>query len=486
MPDYDFTPKPYKGRPYKEIVNIRKRKTLNSNTVYRKPLLLHQGSMQWVWDHECNRYLDMFAGVCTVNIGHCHPVMMAAAKCQLRMMVHCSTMYLEPKMHEFAEKLTARAPGNLKQCYILNTGAEAIEMALLMARLYTGRREVLSLRAGYHGMTPATRGLTAHVQFMYSEPARRATIHVMNPDPYQGLWGGSKCRDSICQVKGRSCKCPDKGECVATKKYIDQLKETIKYCVPCKGLAGMMMEPIQGVGGIILHTKGYAKKAAEVVRANGGLFMLDEIQTAFARNGKSFFLCEQLGVIPDILVVGKGICSGFPMSAVLTTPKIAECLGRAKNISTHAGNPFVTALASVNMDIIDKDCLMKNADEVGTHALKKLMELRDAFPNMIGDVRGKGLSLGIELVDTVKDKDGKDQKVPMCPNKVEDMQEEVKDEGVLIGVGGAYGNVFRIQPPLCIDKEDVDFTMQVFNKIFKKYNKKGREDEEGERKKCKN
>ncbi|XP_032573506.1 alanine--glyoxylate aminotransferase 2, mitochondrial isoform X2 [Drosophila sechellia] len=359
---------------------------------------------------------------------------------------------MHPKIHEYAERLVAKFPGDLKSVCFVNSGSEANDLAMLMARLHTGHQDILSLRNCYHGMSPYTMGLTAHSTWRFSLPGvNNGLVHVMNPDPYQGIWGGSNCRDSPVQTT-RECQCT--AGCQAGDAYYNELEETFKYSLPRGKVAAMFAESIQGVGGTVQFPKGYLKRAAALVRANGGLFVADEVQTGFGRTGEHFWGFEGHDYVPDIVTMAKGIGNGFPLAAVVTTPEIAASLGQALHFNTYGGNPMASAVGIAVLDVIEEEQLQRNSLEVGTYFLKGLAELQQRF-EIIGDVRGKGLMIGVELVGN------REKRTPLVTPHVLDIWEKCKDQGVLFGRGGLHGNVLRIKPPMCITLADVKFAMDV-------------------------
>ncbi|XP_058056683.1 alanine--glyoxylate aminotransferase 2, mitochondrial isoform X2 [Anopheles bellator] len=449
----------YKGKSYEQITALRKTfLTPNVTSYYKKPILIHKGKMQWLYDHEGKRYLDMFGGIVTVSVGHCHPKVNAALEEQLHTLWHTTNIYMHPKVHEYAEKLVAKMPGDLKNVYFVNSGSEANDLAMMIARLYTGNTDIISFRNAYHGASPYTMGLTAHSTWRYPlSGVSNGIQHVMNPDPYSGLWGGKHCRDSPVQTT-RDCACREQ-DCCASDMYYDQLEQTFKYSLPRGKVAAMFAESIQGVGGSVQYPKSYLKRAAELVRANGGLFVADEVQSGFGRTGDHYWGFQGHDVLPDIVTMAKGIGNGFPIGAVVTSRKIAEVLTQALHFNTFGGNPLASAVGMAVLDVIDEEALQKNSLEVGTYMLKGLERLRDKH-DIIGDVRGKGLMIGVELVA-----DKNTRRHLSAPHFV-DIWEMCKDMGVLFGRGGLNANVLRIKPPMCITKTDVDFSLQVLDKAL--------------------
>ncbi len=230
---------------YQWVAKTRKEK-LNPGlvTYYKKPLYVTQGSMQWLWDDQGQRYLDLFGGIVTVSVGHCHPKVNEALKAQVDTLWHTTSIYMHPKIHEYAEKLTATLPEPLKCVYFVNSGSEANDMAMMMAREYTGNFDIVSFRNSYHGASPYTNGLTAHSSWKFNFANSFGIHHAMNPDPYKGLFGGAHCRDSPVQTQ-RQCSC-EQGQCQASEGYLNQFDEIFKYSLPKDGkVAAFFAESIQ-------------------------------------------------------------------------------------------------------------------------------------------------------------------------------------------------------------------------------------------------
>ncbi|XP_055927910.1 alanine--glyoxylate aminotransferase 2, mitochondrial-like [Argiope bruennichi] len=453
LPSISFEPQPYKGPNYNDVIKLRN-SSINPcvQLYYREPIMVSQGYMQYIWDHTGKRYLDMFGGIVTVSVGHCHPKVTKAATDQMHKLWHLTNLYLHPKMHEYGKKLTDRLPGDLKVCYFCNSGSEANDLAIQLARLHTGAFDIVSLRNSYHGATPYSIGLCGIGTWKHSFPNSFGIHHAMNPDPYRGLWGGSNCRDSPVQAD-RKCSC-GVNQCVACDMYIGQLEELLSHSLP-KKIAGFFAESIQGVGGTVQFPKGYLKKAYEIIRQHGGLCIADEVQTGFGRTGK-FWGFLQHDVMPDIVTLAKGMGNGFPFAAVITRKDIADSLTDALTFNTYSGNPIACAAASAVLDVIDEEKLMENSHHVGTYLLHSLSKLRRKY-EIVGDVRGKGLMIGVEMVMD------KESKKPLSKDKISAILEDAKEMGLLLGKGGLHGNVFRIKPPMCISRADADFCVSVMD-----------------------
>ncbi|XP_022246511.1 alanine--glyoxylate aminotransferase 2, mitochondrial-like isoform X1 [Limulus polyphemus] len=461
FPAVDRAQTTYYGISYDNAKKMRQERLSPALFLYYKsPVMLNQGHMQWIWDHTGKRYLDMYAGIVTVSVGHCHPKVNQAAREQMDKLWHTTNIYMHPRIHEYAEKLTERLPGNLKVCFFCNSGSEANDLAMLMAKLYTGATDIISLRNAYHGINGCTVGLCGVGSWKFMVPGISGIHHTMNPDPYKGLWGGSHCRDSPVQTQ-RQCSC-ETNQCQATNQYIEQLQEIFKYSLPKKRIAAFFAESIQGVGGTVQFTKGYLKKAFEMVRERGGLCVSDEVQTGFVRTGSHYWGFQNHDVVPDIVTMAKGIGNGYPLAAVVTTPEISKTLSEATFFNTFGGNPVACAVGSTVLDIIDEEKHMENCNRIGKHLLDQLAKLRDEF-EIVGDVRGKGLMIGVELVTS------KESKNPLPVSDMNDIFEDCKEMGLIIGKGGESGNVFRIKPPMCITQADADFCVAVMRKAFSNY-----------------
>jgi len=438
LPPFDHQPRPYSGPSREQVLQDRQQYlTPSLLTYYKKPVMVVEGSMQYLFDETGRRYLDGFAGIVTVSVGHCHPKVTRAAVQQFETLQHTTTIYLHPNVAAYGKALTDRMPGDLNVCYFVNSGSEANDLALLMARLYTGNFDVIGLRNAYHGGSGATMGLTGESTWKYNTAHGFGIHHARNPDPYRGPWG----RDD-----------PEAG-----RKYADEIGDLIAFGTSGR-VAGFFAETIQGVGGAVVYPDGFLKQAYEKVRAAGGVCIADEVQTGFGRTGSHYWGFEGEDVAPDIVVMAKGIGNGFPMAAVVTTREIAESLTTRIHFNTFGGNPVASAIGMAVLEAIDEDGIQANAATVGVRCLAGFERLKEKH-DIIGDVRGRGLMLGIELV---KDRTSKEPATEACAQ----VFEAAKDMGLLIGKGGMYGNVLRIKPPMCITTEDADFMLEVLDNAF--------------------
>jgi alanine-glyoxylate transaminase/(R)-3-amino-2-methylpropionate-pyruvate transaminase len=440
LPPTNHKPKPYSGPSAEEVLALRKQfLSPGIFLYYKKPLMIVEGKMQYVWDDAGKRYLDGLGGIVTISVGHCHPHVVEAARRQSETLQHSTTIYLHPNIGEFAQKLASTMPGELKVCYFVNSGSEANDLALLMARAYTGNYDVIALRNAYHGGNVSGMGLTAHNTWKFNVPHSFGVHHAVAPDPYRGPYG--------------------RNDTDAGKKYAADVKQLIDFATPGQ-VAGFIAESIQGVGGVVVFPDGYLKHAYEHVRAAGGVCIADEVQAGFGRTGTHFWGFETQGVIPDIVTMAKGIGNGCPLAAVVTTPQIAAVLTKKIHFNTFGGNPVVCAMGKAVLEVIEREKLQENSLKLGAYILAGLEKLKGRY-NIIGDVRGKGLMLGIELV---KDRGTKEPAKAECAQVVENCREL----GLLVGKGSLQGNTIRFAPPMCITQADADFMLEVFEQAFAK------------------
>ncbi|MDB6147428.1 MAG: aminotransferase class-III [Spartobacteria bacterium] len=438
LPPLDHKPKKYEGLSPDEVMRLRK-EFLNPGIFiyYKKPIMLVEGKMQYVWDETGRRYLDALGGIVTVSVGHCHPYVVEAARRQNELLQHSTTIYLHPNIAEYARKLAEKMPGDLKVCYFVNSGSEANDLALLMARAYTGNYDVIALRNAYHGGGAVTMGLTAHRTWKFNVPHSFGVHHAIAPDPYRGFWG----RD----------------DAEAGKKYAADVKDLLNFATSGQ-IAAFIAESIQGVGGCVVFPDDYLKQVYEHVRAAGGLCIADEVQAGFGRTGTHYWGFETQDVIPDIVTMAKGIGNGCPLAAVVTTPKVAATLAQRIHFNTFGGNPVVSAQGTAVLEVIEREKLQANSLKIGQRLIGGLNNLKEKH-NLIGDVRGKGLMLGIELV---KDRQSKEPAREECAQVLE----TAKEMGLLLGKGGLWGQTIRFSPPMCVNEADADYILEVLDQAF--------------------
>lgn len=407
------------------------------NHFYQNPPQIVKGKMQYLYDHEGKKYLDGFAGVSVMNCGHCNEDILRATIEQMQTLQHTSIIYLTEPMTNLAEKLSTVLPGNLSRSFFCCTGSEANETALLMARLYTGKQEFIALGHGLHGRTYMTMSTTA-IPMWRTDPYLSDAVHFV-PNPFE--YGAHLEEAARASLK-------------AIKKLVEKRgKEQI---------AALIVEPIQGNGGIITPPAFYFKELKALLEAHDILMIVDEVQTGFARTGKMFAI-EHYGVVPDIMTVAKALGNGMPISAACTTDAIAMAFNKP-SASTLGGNPVCAATALAVLDYIETQQLCKRAEELGTQLMEGLQRLSKQYP-MLVDVRGKGLMLGVE----VRDKDGNPK-----PEWVDFILEEMKEAGFIVGKNGLHRNVLAFQPPLVIEKQDICDLLQALEAVLSQLENKNK------------
>jgi len=403
---------------------------------YAQPLVADRGQMQYLWDLDGRKYLDFFGGILTVSVGHCNPKVTSKIKEQADKLQHTSTLYPNEQIVALAEKLAQITPGRLQKSFFTNSGTEANEAAILIARMATGSYDVVALRHAYSGGSQLAKAITAQAPWRKAGIISVGITHAINPYCYRCPLGLTY---PSCEVRCAS--------------DVDNLIQT----GTSGSIAAFIAEPIQGVGGFITPPPEYFKIVFKIVKKYGGLFIADEVQTGFGRTGKTWFGIEQWEVTPDIITCAKGIANGTPMGATITTAEIADKF-QGLTISTFGGNTVTCAAARATIAVIEEEKLLDNVHTVGSYFRGKLEELKQKH-SLIGDVRGMGLMQGVELV---KDRTTKEP----APEATVQLMERAKENGLLIGKGGLYGNVLRLSPPLNIGKGDVDEAIRLLDKSF--------------------
>lgn len=407
------------------------------STYFKKPVHIVRGEMQYLYDSEGKKYLDAFGAVVTISVGHCHPDIIPQVQKQTATLQHITSLYYTESLVKLAEKLASIMPGALQKSFFTNSGTEATEMAGLIAKNYTKRHEFISLHHSFHGRTLMSMALSGQSLWRHSVPYVFGVNHA--PAAY--------CYRCPMGLKYPSCDL----RCAHT------VEEIIKYSTSGK-IAGMIAEPIMGLGGVITPPREYFKIVQEIVRKYGGLMIIDEIQTGFGRTGEKWFGIEQWDVVPDIINTAKGLGNGVPIGGVTTTSEIAEAHRNLIHFSTFGGNPVSTTQARLVIETIEKHNYRKNAKVVGNYLKEKFIELQHKH-KIIGDVRGMGLMLGIELVRD------RETKKPAAQEMIA-LMELCKERGLFIGKGAMAGNVIRIKPPLCITRDDADFIVNILDETL--------------------
>jgi len=393
---------------------------------YKEPLVISHAKDQYVWDADGNQYLDFFGGIVTVSVGHCNEEVNRKLHKQIDTLQHVSTVFANEPQAALAAKIATITPGRaLTKSFFTNSGSEANETAILTARCYTGSTDIVALRHSYHGRSALTMSLTAHASWRLG-PSQPGITHAPNAYCYRCPFG----------LEYPSCEL----------KCAQDVEEVIRTTTSGR-IAGMIAEPIQGVGGFITPPKEYFGIVAGIVRKYGGVFISDEVQTAWGRTGGKWFGIEHWGVTPDIITSAKGLGNGSPVGLTVARPEVADSL-KGATISTFGGNPVTATAAKAVIDFIEERRLMDNATEVGGYLREKLLALKEKYP-VVGDVRGMGLLQAVELVEDRR------SKTPATRLTLA-VLESARDQRILIGRGGLNGNVIRLSPPLNIAKSDVD------------------------------
>ena len=401
--------------------------------LHRDPVVVTDGKGCRVRDLDGKSYLDFFGGIVTVSLGHANEEVNQAVISQISRLTHISTLYPTLPMGELAERLARITPGALQKCFFTASGSEADEAAVMMAQSHTGNTEMIALRHGYSGRTTLAQGLTGNAAWRASGHLVAGVRHAVSPYCYR------------CPLKLTYPKCG-----VACAKDLEELIATSTS----GHIAGLLAEPIQGVGGFIVPPKEYFGIVAEIVRARGGVFIADEVQTGFGRTGRMWGI-EHYDVEPDMMTMAKGIANGLPLGALIATAPIADSLDKS-TLSTFGGNPASCAAANTVIDIVERDNLAENAARQGELLGEGLRRVQRKFPAKLGDVRGMGLMRAIEIVadETAGDR---------TPDPVftSDLLDAARDRGLLLGRGGTYGNVVRITPMLNIGTQEIEEALSI-------------------------
>jgi 4-aminobutyrate aminotransferase-like enzyme len=395
-------------------------------TYYAEPLIADHARGYHLWDIEGREYLDFFGGILTVGVGHCNPKVTSRIKEQADRLQHCSTVYPTEAMVALAEKLAEITPGRIQKSFFTNSGTEANEKAILVARMATGSYDVVALRHAYSGHSELAKSLTAMSNWRRAGVIGVGISHALNPYCYR------------CPLK---LTYPDCGAACA-----EDVENTIQTTTS-GAIAAFHAEPIQGAGGVITPPPEYFKLVFSIVKKYGGLFISDEVQTGFARTGTKWFGIEHWEVEPDIITCAKSMANGSPVGATLATPEVADSY-KGLTISTFGGNPVTAVAARATIEVIEEERLLENVERVGRYLRQKLEGLQAKYP-LIGDVRGLGLIQGMELVKDPKTKEP-------APQETNQFMERCRENGLLIGKGGLWGSVIRLAPPLNIKEAQVD------------------------------
>lgn len=405
-----------------------------------QPVVIEKAQGAIIIDIEGKNYIDCFSGIAVTNAGHCNEKVSEAAKAQMDKLVHCcSYVYYSQPTADLAEKLAQITPGRLQKTFFGNGGAEAIEGAMRLAKQFTGKTEFIGLQASFHGRSYATLSVTGN-----NARKRRGGPYMVGctflPAPY--------CYRCFFELEYPKCRL----------RCARALEDIIRFNT-YDSVAGFIAEPLLGEGGIITPPDDYFLEIEKILKKHEILLLVDEVQTGFGRAGKMFGI-EHYGVEPDIMMMAKGIADGFPLSGFIAREEIADSFKPGDHLSTFGGNPVSCAAALANIEFLEEQNLADEALKKGEY-LKDQLERLKAKHKLIGEVRGKGLMIGIELVRDHA------SKTP-ASDEGKKIREICLGNGVLLGFGGIYANVLRIQPPLVISQGQMENVVKVLDLALQK------------------
>jgi 4-aminobutyrate aminotransferase len=394
---------------------------------YQERLVIDHAKDQYVWDADGKQYLDFFGGIVTISVGHLNDFVRQRLHEQLDRLHHVSTLFATEPQARLARTIAEITPEQkLTKSFFTNSGTEANETAITLARCYTGHSEIIALRHSYHGRSALAMTLTGHGTWRGGGVPQPGIVHAHNAYCYRCPFGLAY---PSCEVK--------------CAQDVEDLIQT----TTSRQVAGFIGEPIQGVGGFITPPKEYFGIVADIVRRHGGIFISDEVQTGWGRTGGKWFGIEQYGVVPDVITGAKGLANGLPVGLTVAKPEVADSI-HFLTLSTFGGNPISTTAAQAVIDYVRQEDLLRNCTVVGGYLRQRLDELKEKY-TLIGDVRGMGLMQALELVNDRETKEPAKERAGA-------LLEAARRQGLLIGRGGLYGNCLRISPPMNVGTSDVD------------------------------
>ena len=389
-----------------------------------------------VEDFDGNEYLDVFSGISVTNAGHTNDAVLEAASDQLQEFVHgCTYLHPNEPAADLAERIAQITPGDLQKTFFCNSGTEAVEGAIKLARKHTGSKEVLALEMSFHGRTLGSLALTGNKAYKAEmAPTMNDVAHVAPPYAYR------------CQLcNGGPCSC-------ACAEDLQQVVDTHT----AGDIAAVVVEPVMGEGGIVVPPADWLERVQQLTHDNDALLIVDEVQTGYGRTGE-LFATEHFDVVPDILAQAKGIANGLPLGAFTASAEVADSFEAGDHLSTFGGNPVACAAALATIEELE-DGIVANAREQGKWLSTQLAEL-EADHEVVGETRGVGLMQGVELVDH-SEKGPKSVGAMPDATLAKHVGQYLRDEGIIMGVGGIYKNVLRFQPPLTISREQLQRTVE--------------------------
>ena len=428
------------NEPPSKATTLERRKLLlgkNLSIAYAEPINVVRGHMQYLYDADGRKYLDAYNNV--AHVGHCHPQVVKAGQDQMALL-NTNTRYLSELINEFAERLIGTLPNSLNVCYFVNSGSEANELALRLARAHTNARDLIVLDHAYHGNTTSMIDISPYKHNGPGGSGPPKWVHqVPLPDLYRGPY-----RADVKDAPARYAQ--------HVIDAIDQLERG--------ALCGFIAESLPSVGGQIVLPAGYLKSVYSAVRDAGGVCIADEVQTGYGRVGTHFWGFESYEVVPDIVVLGKPIGNGHPIGAVVTTRKIADSFDNGMEFfSTFGGNNVSCAIGLVVLKTVHDEKLQTHALDVGSRMLKGLQQLMGRY-EFIGDVRGSGLFIGVELVLSRESREPATIEAAAVVNKM-------RDEAILLGTDGPFHNVLKIRPPMPFNSQDGNRLVETLDLILR-------------------
>ncbi|KAM9426188.1 ethanolamine-phosphate phospho-lyase [Pholidichthys leucotaenia] len=426
-----------------ETIDLRKKYIGPSCQIFfsRDPIKIVRAKGQYMYDEQGQRYLDCINNV--AHVGHCHPDVVKAGAQQMEQL-NTNSRFLHDNLVAYAEKLQATLPDKLGVCYFVNSGSEANDLALQLAQQYTGHKDIITLENAYHGHVSSLIDISPYKFHQMSDFKQRPFVHVApSPDVYRGKYRADH---------------PD-----PATAYADEVKAIIDKAHKKGGkIAAFIAESLQSCGGQVIPPAGFFQQVAQHVHKAGGVFIADEVQVGFGRVGSHFWAFQLQGedFVPDIVTMGKPIANGHPMSCVITTKEIAEAFMSSgmEYFNTFGGNPVSCAISLAVLDVIEKEDLQGNALCVGGYLTSMLEKQKEKHP-LIGDVRGCGLFVGVELV---KDR----LKLTPAIAEAQEVIYRLKKEHILLSADGPHRNVLKFKPPMCFTTEDVDLVMEKMDLIL--------------------
>ncbi|MGE3727818.1 MAG: aspartate aminotransferase family protein [Candidatus Sericytochromatia bacterium] len=423
-----------------ELMARRKKHAAHSNLhYYEKPFHPVKAQGTRIWDADGKEYLDAIGGIVSISVGHNHPKVKAALKARFDEdgIQHPSVLYLSEPHVRLCEDLAAVSPEGLEHVMVTNSGSEANEYAVMAARAATGERTMLALKLGYHGGTQLTLNLCGHSTWKFKGQPFGEVAHAMQPDCYRCPFGKEK---TSCGL-----------ECA---KEVENTIQTVTH----GKIAGIIVEPIQGVGGFVEPPVEYHAEVYRIVKKYGGMYISDEVQTGIGRTGESFFAISQSGITPDMITMAKSLGNGAPVGAVVMNETCSQALVGKTHFNTFGGDPYQALQAAMTLEIMAEENLMENIKVQGAFLKAGMLALKEKH-SLIGDVRGRGLLVGMELV---KDRETKEHATAETAR----MMEETRKRGLLIGKGGLFGNVIRLAPPYTITRSECEDILRILDESF--------------------